>query len=212
MSEEIELAGEAIEAVANVLVEQSGVLGPVRQRAEFITKRDLLQAASALAREATLAAEKINRLGLPRAAINDPLVLRILEEGSWADDDDMQVAWSNLLANALTESRAPVHPAFRKVLGELEPTEVATLDKLADLAAFSVSPEEQQFVPAQLTSVGISGTGLDNLVRVGLLRYTRLMPASLGSISDHGTSVSGATFTDFGWAFVQACREPCPRD
>ncbi len=144
-------------------------------------------------------------------SVEDSVVLRILEDGSWADDDDMQVAWANLLVNALTKDTPEVHAAFRVVLGELEPVEARTLDRLAELADFSVSPEAQQFKPVQLEGEGATGPHLDNLVRVGLLRYTRIMPTTIGSISDTGASVSGATFTDFGWAFVKACREP-PQD
>jgi hypothetical protein len=150
MSEELDpatkVAGEAIGA----LFQQSGILGPVKQLAEFLTKRIYYRQLPALVREATMAAEKIERLGLPRAAVDDPLVLRILEDGAWEDDQDMQVVWANLLVNALTEGTADVHPAFRVVLGELEPVEAVTLDRLADAMAWSSLPKSISFLPSSL--------------------------------------------------------------
>jgi anti-sigma factor RsiW len=204
VSEEIELAGKAIEAVTGVLVEQSGLLGPVRQRAEFLTKRLYYRQLPALTREATMAAEAIAASGLPRAAVNDPLVLRILEEGSWADDVDMQQRWANLLANALTESAAEVHPAFSKVLGELTPIEAATLEFIAGDYLLDVPVPEHMC----RERTGISRTGTDNLVRLGLLHYNRVQPTTWGALDDVKATIEGVMLSEFGQALVRACRTP----
>jgi hypothetical protein len=210
VTDEIEVYRTSAEAALNTFSEQTGLLGPVKQRFDYLKQRIYYRQLPNLAREATLAAQKIRTLNLPLASVEDPIVLRILEEGSWADDEDMQVVWANLLVNAITEGTPDVHAAFRVVLDQLEPVEARTLNHLADKANFAASPEDQRFTPIQLESQGASGPHLDNLVRVGVLRYTRIMPTTVGSITDTGASVSGATFTDFGWAFVKACREPSP--
>jgi hypothetical protein len=213
MSNDIELAGASVEAALSVLVRETGIFSPIKQYMDYLTKKLYYRQRANLAREATLAAEKIKALGLSVASLDDPTVLRILEDGAWTDDEEMQVVWANLLVNAVTEGTPDVHASFRIVLGELEPVEAKTLDRLADdFADFAGSPEDRRFTPVQLESEGASGTHLDNLVRVGLLRYTRVMPTTTGSVTDAGSSVSGATFTDFGWSFVQACREPRPSD
>jgi hypothetical protein len=208
MSEDIELAAKAAGEAVEALAEASGVLGPVKQFADYLTKKIYYKQLPALAREATLAAEKIELLGLPRASISDAQVLGILEEGSRTADEDMQVVWANLLANALTESPAKVHTAFRRILGELEPFEVAALDMVAD----TVTPEQPTVSTRDCTeSTGVSRDGLDNLVRLELLRYNRAQPTTWGEMDDARARIAGVMLTNLGRTFVQACRPPEPR-
>jgi hypothetical protein len=204
MGEEIELAakvaGESIEALAKA----SGVLGPVKALADFLTAKIYYRHLPTVAREATKAAETIERLGLPRAAVPDELVLRILEEGARTDDESMQERWANLLANALTECSAEVHPAFAKVLGEITPTETATLELIAgDHYLDAPVPDH---VCTEKT--GVDRTGLDNLVRLELLRYNRTQPTTWGSLDDAQATIAGVMLTEFGMALVKACRTP----
>jgi len=211
MGEEVELAAKTTAEVVTALTEASGALGPPQEFWGALTSGIHYRFYPRVVKQAMAAAEKIEQSGLPRRAyaeIPDRLLKAILEGGSIEDDGSMQERWANLLANGLTESRAAVHTDFPRVLGELEPVEAATLDLLADRLPFSHSPEGHEFQPEEIESVGISGPNLDNLVRAGLLRYTRKMDTTVGTITDAGLTVSGATFTDFGWAFVQACREP----
>ncbi|MGO8905959.1 MAG: hypothetical protein ACLQMH_10095 [Solirubrobacteraceae bacterium] len=215
MGEEVELAAKTTGEVVTALTEASGALGPPQEFWSAITSGIHYRFYPRVLKQAMVAAEKIRQSGLPRRAyaeIPDRLLKAILEGGSMEGDGSMQERWANLLANGLTMSHAGLHTAFPRVLGELEPVEAATLDRLADRLPSSHPPEEHEFRPAEIESVGILGPNLDNLVRVGLLRYTRKMDTTVGTITDAGLTVSGATFTDFGWAFVQACREPRPAD
>ena len=86
------------------------------------------------------------------------------------------------------------------------------LAALADQADPSLRPEEQEFRPGVIAATGIDGVGLDNLVGLGLLRYTREMPTTLGRIGDRGVTAAGVSFTSLGWALVRACRNPAQSD
>jgi hypothetical protein len=166
-------------------------LGPIKQLADYLTTRIYYRCLPALAREATLAAETIERLGLSRSAVEDPLVLRILEEDSREDDPGMQARWANLLANALTESHAEAHAAFPGILGELQPVEAATLDVL-------VGDRTPLTFRAERWSIRglIEIEGFDNLTRLGLLRYsggrTEVMLTDLGLGVRSGVSRAAA--------------------
>jgi Abortive infection alpha len=214
VSEEVELAAKTSADVVTALTEASGALGPSQEFWGAITSGIHYRFYPRVVKQALAAAEKIEKLGLSRrayAAIPDRLLRTILDGGSLEDDEDMRDRWANLLANALTESQTDVPLAFPTILGELEPIEAATLDALFD-GVSQPSVETQLLGLAQLTSTGISAAGLDNLVRLGLLRYTREMPTTTGSITDEGATITGATFTDLGWAFVRACRTPQARE
>jgi Abortive infection alpha len=215
MSEEIELAsktaGEMAGAVAEVLAEKSGALGPLRTRLDAVTAGIHYRYYPRTIEQAVKAAKQIEESRLPRQAIEvipDALLRAILEGGAMENEEDLHDRWSSLLANALTEGSARVDRTFPDILRRLEPIEALALDALAQQANFSRSPEEQEFAPEELQATGIDGVGLDNLVGLMLLRYTRQMTTTVGTINDAGTSVAGATFTNLGWVFVQACREP----
>jgi hypothetical protein len=122
----------------------------------------------------------------------------------------MQERWAKLLVNALTTGSAQVERTFPDILSRLSPLEAATLDALASTLAYqhSTSPEDHKFSPIELSSLGLNPVGIDSLVGLNLLRYTRLMRQVFDRVEDDANTVSGATFTDFGWAFVQACRTP----
>jgi hypothetical protein len=51
---------------------------------------------------------------------------------------------------------------------------------LADKADFSLSPEQREFTDFEVEPTGVDGIGLDSLVALGLMRYTREMPTTLG--------------------------------
>jgi hypothetical protein len=219
MSEEIELAakttGEVVGAVTGVLVDKSGTLEPAHELADALTSTIHYRFYPRTVRQALNAAEKIEASGLPRhafGAVPDGLLRAILEGGAMESDEGMQDRWSSLLANALIEGSARVDRTFPDVLRRLEPIEALALDRLAQRANFSSSPEEQEFAPEELQATGIDGIGLDNLVGLMVLRYTRTMQNFPGAISDAGITVSGASFTNLGWAFLQACRAPSPAD
>jgi hypothetical protein len=211
MGEEIELAakvaGESIEALAKA----SGVLGPVKALADYLSAKIYYRHLPNLAAEATKAAKMIEALGLPRAAVPDKLVLSILEEGAREDDESMQERWANLIANAATVGTAEVRAAFPRILSELEPGEAAKLNLLASLV--EQAGDRGAAVMADVLRVDESGrTELDNLNRLGLLHYVRKMPATTGSISDEDATIEGVKITDLGWTFLLACRTPQATD
>jgi len=211
MGGEVELAAKAAGDALAALTEASGALGPPQRFWEAVASGIHYHFLPRTIKQAMAAAEKIRRSGLPEHAyseLDDKLLRAILTNGATEGNGCMQERWANLLANALTDGSARVDRTFPEILNRLEPIEAATLDDLADQANFSQSPEEQEFRPEQLQRAGMDGVGLDNLVGLGLLRYTREMAATSGMISDAGTTVAGASFTNLGWAFVQACRAP----
>jgi hypothetical protein len=204
MSEEIELAAKNVSESVGVLAEASGVLGPVKELADWVTSLIHYRRQPALAMQVNRAAEKIRAARLPPAAVSDKLLRALLEGGSMEDDENMRERWANLLANAVTESSAEVRFAFPKILSEIEPAEAATLDKLA-----SETPPDDLFVIHKLESFrGLHTGGIGNLVRLRILDYVRTIPNTWDTITDDGSGIFGVTFTRLGWMFLRACRTP----
>ena len=213
MSDELVPVAKAIQEVEPAIqafAEATGVLGPVQELAAWATDLIRYRRAPYQARLLMSAAEKIRESGLPPSAVPDKLLRAVLEDGPMEDDEDMQDRWANLLANAgigLTTVRA----AFPKILSELEPVEATALDMLVDKTSFQTFRSERYSL-RDLENTGIRIDGLDNLVRLGLLRYARTMPTTTGGIDDGSATTTGACLTDLGWEFVQASRAPRPRD
>jgi hypothetical protein len=226
MGEEIELAAKTSAEVVTALTEASGALGPPQEFWGAITSGIHYRFYPRVIKQAQAAAEKIRDSGLPPRAyseIPDMLLKAILEASSLETDENLQACWANLLANTLIEGAAHVDRAFPEILKQLEPIEAATLESLAergqrtwlrgsrprrerDTGAERVP--DLQLLPRELKLLGITWSGLDNLVRLEILRYTHEMPNTPQNIADHMATTTGGTFTDFGWAFVQACRAP----
>jgi len=122
------------------------------------------------------------------------------------DDETMQERWENLLANAFVGEERSVRIAFPKILSELEPAEAALLDEFAS----RTSPKSFLKKKHSIEQPGEGGhrSALDNLVRLGLLNYTRTMPTTLDSISDANATITGVQFTRLGWDFVKTCSSP----
>jgi hypothetical protein len=215
VGEEIELAAKTAGEMVAALAEASGALGPPQQFWAAIASGIHYRFQPRVARQAMAAADKIRSSGLSTkaySAFSDPLLRAILEGAAMEDDASMQERWACLLANALTDGSARVTRAFPELLRRLEPSEAKALDALAGRVDFSLSPEEQEFKDVEVEPTGIDGIGLDSLVALGLMRYTREMPTTLGRIGDRGITVAGVSLTNLGWAFVQACRDPQPQE
>lgn len=90
----------------------------------------------------------------------------------------------------------------------MDAVDAATLDQFANRTS------AERFLVDKFTTMPgeRDGASLDNLTRLGLLRYIRSMPTTVGTISDREVTIDGVVFTELGWAFVQACREPQPAD
>jgi hypothetical protein len=207
VSEDIELAAKTTGAVVEALAEKSGALEPAREYAAYVTSRVYYRHLPKLVERAIATAEKIERSGLPRRAyssIPDLLLRGILEAAAGEENEGMQKRWENLLANALTENSAEVRRGFPEILNRVEPAEAAFLDEFAsetDASTFRIAKRDN--VPGAMQP-----GSLDNLVSLGLLDYIRHMPTTVGAIVDDGSGIIGVRFTELGWAFVQACREP----
>jgi hypothetical protein len=213
MSDDVVPVAKAIQEVepaVQAFAEATGVLGPVQELAAWATDLIRYRRAPYQARLLMSAAEKIRESGLPPRAVEDKLLRAVLEDGPMEDDEDMQDRWANLLANAGT-GLASVRVAFPKILSELEPVEASAVDMLVEETSFQTFRAERYSLH-DLENTAIRIDGLDNLVRLGLLRYTRTMPTTTGEIDDRSATTTGAMLTDLGWEFVQACRAPRPRD
>lgn len=132
MGEEIELAAKAIGESMDVLVERSGLLGPVKELSDWVTSYIHYRRQPALARVIAKAADRIRRDGSPAAAISDKLLRDVLEGASMEDDPFLQDLWANLLANAVEGGDPRVLPALPRILGSLGPREARFLDTLID--------------------------------------------------------------------------------
>lgn len=198
MSEEVELAVGSIEAAMTVFVRESGALGPIRELSDWVSSFIHYRRQAALAKVVNEAAERVRELGLPIVAVQDKVLREVLEGASMEDDDDMRTRWANLLANTVTEPDG-VKVAYPAILRQLDPVDAATLDRLGALA--EGYPRVLPVEPAERHS-------LDNLTRLGLLRYTRATRASLTQIDDRYSTVNGITFTRMGFDFLEACQPP----
>jgi hypothetical protein len=199
VSEEIDLAAKTSAEVVSALAEASGALGPSQELWGAITSGIHYHFYPRVVRQALAAAEKIRGLDIPQRAyaeIPDKLLKAILEGGATEDDEGMQERWANLLANAIAKSPARVRLAFPRILLEIEPSEAAALDLL-----YEDDPPFRTLIRDLDTRISIFAEGLDNLVRLEVLRYTR----DEGNL---GGAPEGVESTDLGAEFVSACREP----
>jgi hypothetical protein len=213
MSEEIELVSESVGKAVGALVEASGLLGPVKQLSEYLTKRIYYRQLPTIARVATLAAQKIERLGLPPASVDDPVVLRILEDSAGAQDETMRERWANLIANTTASASQRHYVAYARILAELEPVEAGLLDSVAENRTFAEAPLTTRLSVGELTQTeGVTRAGVDNLIRLGVLRHEEPADQSWEEIGASHDLIANLQFTVQGWAFVQACREPRPAD
>jgi hypothetical protein len=211
MSEELVQAAKAaaeLEPAVEAFAKATGALEPVRETtgwlADIVRYRRLAHQAKLLVR----AAEKIKASGLPAHAVPDKTLRAILEDGPLEDDESMQERWANLLSNAATvRVDAPLKIAYPKILAEIEPAEAQLLERLvARSPDLDANPAET--FGYDDTSDLVDIPELYNLDRLGLLRWVRSMPTTVGKIRDEEATLQGVQLTELGWAFVEACRAP----
>jgi hypothetical protein len=163
--------------------------------------------------------EKVRRIaddaGFEPRAVPLKTLLPILENASLEEDEELHDRWASLLANAANpNAEHGVRPYFTDILRGLAADEAGLLNKLYDYAHDQRKPPGDEtsinlgiaaphisFDQASASASGvlpehdhISGTALDNLIRLGLLQKF-----SLG-LTLHLTSL--------GLEFVLACRVP----
>ena len=132
------------------------------------------------------------------------IVGSIIENGSWADEEEVRCMWAGLLASACTESgKSQENLIYVSLLAQLTPSQAKTLNFACEKAA-KVKSETGLLLANQLTAsleeiVGASGTSdihvldleVDHLRGLGVLdpqsglspfssRPSRLTPSAIG--------------------------------
>lgn len=147
--------------------------------------------------------------GIDPKTIKFPVFKDIVERASVEDDDDLQDRWANLLSNAADpRHEAAVLPAFPDILRQLSKQEANFLDEL-----FEVSTNPNRFATPPIE---IAPVHYENLRRLGLIirEHERRVPTSamLDARALHislGLTPEELCFlSEFGMAFVSACRAP----
>jgi Abortive infection alpha len=150
--------------------------------------------------------------GYEPQVINLKVLVPLLETGSLEDetDDEMIGCWAALLANAASGER-DVPPSFASVLRDIEPEQARILDHVYQIM-MQMSPQLRKADLGILRAGLVAELGLsdetidyhlDNLIRLRLVRRP------IGTISDDPDVV---TLSEFGRAFVRACRPPSQPD
>jgi hypothetical protein len=146
-------------------------------------------------------------------AVKFSLLNEIMNHGSAEDDDDLQDRWANLLANAADSfHESIVQPSFPDILRQLSKQEAVFLDELYDVAT---NPNRFATPPAVLSPVHY-----ENLRRLGLivrehergLQTSAMLDARAMTISMGMVPNEQCFLSEFGTAFMAACRAPKKRD
>ncbi len=177
MTEDLVQAAK-LEPAVEALAEATGALEPVRETTGWLADMIHYRRMGHQAKLLMKAADKIRATGLPPSAVSDKLLRAVFEGGPLEDDHDMQERWVNLLANAFTRDEGSVRIAFPKILSELEPGEAMLLDEFASRTSSKSFPQKKHSV--EEPGEGGHRPAIDNLVRLGLLNYTRTLPTTLG--------------------------------
>jgi len=142
----------------------------------------------------------------------------ILEEGSLEEDESMSDRWASLLATAADPSSTiSVQPSFPEILKELSPGEALILDVIFDLVISEAIPRDNwAFHGADGNSIRKAIHLSDEEFEIATDNLFRLKLCSPPSMTIKGISPPGRRFqlqmkeviclTDFGFAFVSACR------
>jgi hypothetical protein len=136
------------------------------------------------------------------------VLMPLLEAAGDEEDDAMADRFAALLANAASDS---VRRSFPGILADLEPQDARILDHVFDGLA-QIAPELHPQVAVLKVAIASLldipepevAVSVDNLMRNRLVRPSSL---TLGDPSDS----DGVRLTEFGIAFVRACRPPATR-
>jgi hypothetical protein len=157
--------------------------------------------------------ERLNESGSQPEAVKFSLLNDIMNHGSAEDDDDLQDRWANLLSNAADPRyESVVQPSFPNILSQLSKEEALFLDELYEL---TTSPNHFLTPPAVLSPVHY-----ENLRRLGLivrehergLQTSAMLDARAMTISMGMVPNEQCFLSEFGTAFIAACRAPKKRD
>ena len=156
------------------------------------------------------AMKQLEVAGMDPTAVPMRTLAPLMDGGTLEDDEEMAERWASLLANVAGGAR-DVPPSFASVLRDLEPEQARILDHVYQ-TMMQIAPELRR------GNLGMARTGLvgelglsddaveyhlDNLIRLRLIRKPS------GVMDDELEMV---TLTEFGRAFVRACRPPSQPD
>jgi hypothetical protein len=202
MSQEIELAAKATGAIAQAILAESGLAGPLKARLEAITAGIHYHDYPRVVEKAMVAAARIKASKLPRRAydeIPDPLLRVILENTAKEADETLSDAWVNLLANLVTVGTVEVRRAFPKILASLEPEEARLLDAI------------RASLDGPMRALMVRSPELNMLAIENLSRSKLIEDVTAPTIDgERRTTQVVVTLTDLGQAFVAACQPPMP--
>jgi hypothetical protein len=128
----------------------------------------------------------------------------------------------NLLATAMdAESAHKAHPAFVEIIRQLLPDEARLLNWLATHESKHIKMDQNDRTaavvkeyaePAACAISGMIWSYIDNLQRVGLVRYREGLTGTIGGLNDEGSYAYTAKLemTDFGRQFYEACMGTTP--
>jgi hypothetical protein len=212
VTEEIELAAKSTGAVVGAVLEASGVTKPMQEVTGWLASWMHPRLVASAAKQMMAAVEKLELAGIKPGAVRDEQMRALLEEGAREEDDGLKEKWANLFANGLAGESDGAPRAYAEVLRQLEPAEVLMLDRMAS-GAIGVQGTESGTRMWQGEAKGIPGTVCVNLERLGLiaLGHASGPPSAVQTVSGV-ESLRVMRLTSFGVSFVEACREPEPRD
>jgi len=156
--------------------------------------------------------------GIDPKKVSLKTLVPILEEGSLEEDESMSDRWASLLATAADPSSTiSVQPSFPEILKELSPKQALILDNIFDLVvAEHVPRNEWAFRGANGQSVKQAFRLSDDEFEIAIDNPYRLRLCSAPSMTVTGLEPAGRRLqlqmkeviclTDFGFAFVCACR------
>lgn len=166
------------------------------------------------------AQEILDNAGVSPKKVSLKTLVPLLENASLEEDESLIDKWAALLATAANpNSNLSVLPSFPEILKELSPKEALILDAIYDMVISEGIPRDQW---VQRGAVGLSvkqvlqlsdqefEISIDNLYRLRLCSPPATGIASL----DHPEwkfqlqMKEIICLTDFGFAFVSACRPP----
>ncbi len=207
VSDDLELAGKATQELVVAVTGTAPGREVLEWAADVIRGRRARTQIKVLAKTQKMLAEA----GLTGHVVPDKTLMPLLEFAGLEDEenDPMLDRWAALLANAASDGTPDVPPSFPDILRQLEPAEAQELDRL-------VPDERAAGRGVSLYAVELKGHQLDNLVRLGLVRYVDagLTEEDLNQVARGGfrRSRPDMVVTQLAVGLLMACRRPGPHE
>jgi hypothetical protein len=128
--------------------------------------------------------EAVDKAGFDPSMVRDKVGVNLLQAALLEDDETMQDAWANMLANESDPRKQnPVEPIFPAVLKDLSPREVRFLNRLHDVALADVIATQDG--ETMLSDLELT----DAFVKAGLTRWSTIGPLNLGEVEKGGEAL-----------------------